>query len=419
MLTVGTKSKIIAFAVIAVLVLAYIGVRYADLGRYFGMRGYYVVDVELPSSGGLFSNAEVTYRGVPVGRVGELRLTDGGIVAELQIDNSAPRIPSDVQADVANRSAVGEQYLNLTPNRSSGPYLADGAVIPESATDLPLPVTSLVTSIDTFAASIPEESLRTVVDELDDAFSGQGQNLQVLLDTSSSLTEAATAHLPETTRLIVDGRTVLQTQTDEGEALVSFAHDSRLFAGQLDASDPDLRRLIAATPGAATQVAALLRDTDPSLSVMLANLLTISDLTLTRQDGLEQVLVALPAAAAAGNTVVSDSGDGYNFGMAVTFFDPLPCVAGYGGTTYRNGLKTSPSPPLNTSARCAMPAGSGVNVRGSAHAPSGGIPPVASGSTLGVDSSAPLAAADLPGALGLPTLPAGPATMGQLLGLPQ
>jgi phospholipid/cholesterol/gamma-HCH transport system substrate-binding protein len=63
--------------------------------------------------------------------------------------------------------------------------------------------------------------------------------------------------------------------------------------------------------------------------------------------------------------------------MALTFFSPLPCTAGYGGTVYRNGLDTSPPPPLNTSASCTLPASSGTDVRGSANAPSGGGVPAA------------------------------------------
>jgi len=61
---------------------------------------------------------------------------------------------------------------------------------------------------------------------------------------------------------------------------------------------------------------------------------------------------------------------GARFGVVLTFFNPLPCTAGYQGTKVRNGLDTSPGPPLNTSARCTSPASSGINVRGSAHAPS-------------------------------------------------
>ncbi|OEV16692.1 ABC transporter substrate-binding protein, partial [Streptomyces nanshensis] len=71
--------------------------------------------------------------------------------------------------------------------------------------------------------------------------------------------------------------------------------------GQLKKSDPDLRRLITATPGAATQVTGLLRDLDPSLSVLLANLTTTAELTVTRARGLEELLVKLPRVAAAGS----------------------------------------------------------------------------------------------------------------------
>src|ERR1700742_4610904 len=105
MLTGVIRFKLIAFAVIGVLVIAFIGIRYADLGRYVGLRGYYVVHVELGEGGGIFTNAEVTYRGVTVGRVGGMRLTADGVEIDARIDDSAPRIPADVQAVVANRSA--------------------------------------------------------------------------------------------------------------------------------------------------------------------------------------------------------------------------------------------------------------------------------------------------------------------------
>lgn len=61
--------------------------------------------------------------------------------------------------------------------------------------------------------------------------------------------------------------------------------------------------------------------------------------------------------------------------MAVTFFDPLPCTAGYGATRYRNGLDLGTAPPLNTGAGCTAPPSTGKNVRGAANAPGGGAVP--------------------------------------------
>src|SRR5260370_40508278 len=109
MLTRATRLRLIAFAVIGVLIIAYTWFHYANLGRYLGLRGYYVVRLDMANSGGLYTDADVTYRGVSVGRVGAMRLTNTGIEADLNISDSAPPIPANVLAAVADLAAVGEQ----------------------------------------------------------------------------------------------------------------------------------------------------------------------------------------------------------------------------------------------------------------------------------------------------------------------
>src|SRR4029078_5123801 len=98
-------------AVGGLLVLASVGVRYVGGGeRWFG--GTYVVRAEFAEAGGIFTNAAVTYRGVPVGRVGPITLHGDGVLVELRLDGQV-RVPADVRAVVADRSAVGEQYVDL------------------------------------------------------------------------------------------------------------------------------------------------------------------------------------------------------------------------------------------------------------------------------------------------------------------
>src|SRR2546427_6590990 len=121
MLTRRIRLQILAFVVIALSTVALVGADYAGLDRLFG-RGGYVVRLELSDGGGIFTNGEVTYRGVGVGRVGELRLTDTGMEADLEINSDAPPIPANLQAVVANRSAIGEQYVDLQPRTESGPF---------------------------------------------------------------------------------------------------------------------------------------------------------------------------------------------------------------------------------------------------------------------------------------------------------
>jgi len=375
MLTLLTRTKVAVFVVLAVVVLAYTGIRYANVGRFFGVPGYYVVKVDLAQAGGLYTDAGVTYRGVTVGRVGSLSLTGSGVRADLDIDNSAPKIPADTQAVVADLSAVGEQYLDLRPATSSGPYLTAGDMISEADTQVPPPVTGLLTNVDALARSLPTASLQTVVNELYQGFNGQGQDLQKLLDDFSDYTRAANANITPTSELISEGQQVLATQQEDSGDIESFASSIDLLARQLQSSDPDLRALIAAAPKAAEQVSELLNENDPDLGLTLANLLTTSQLADSRQPALEELLSALPAVAAIGDTVVTK--DGANFGLTLTFFNPLPCTNGYQGTTIRNGTDTKPG-TLNVNAACDSPASTGIDVRGSAHAPSGGaVPPAA------------------------------------------
>ncbi|MFE9852058.1 MCE family protein [Streptomyces sp. NPDC005576] len=418
MITTAIRLKNIAFLVIAVLVLAFLGIRYADLGRYIGLRDYYTVTVQLPQTGGLFTHSNVTYRGVSVGRVGPIELTDQGVEAQLRIDNDSPPIPDSLTAVVANLSAVGEEYVDLRPTRSTGPFLDNGSVIDQADTTIPAPPTDVLVSVNDLASSVDLESLRTVVDEFGTALAGRGEDLQVLLDTGSEFVDAADKALPVNTKLMQDGETVLRTQAEQGEALKGFADGAKDLAAELKGSDSDLRRLIAATPGAATQLSALMRDLDPSFGVVVANLLTTSEVAVTRQRGIEELLVKLPAVAAAGASVVDE--DGARFGMAVTFFEPLPCTAGYGDTVHRNGLDTTKGPAVNTGARCTASPGTGINVRGSGNAPKGGaVPdPVKPGTTLTGSTADTI----LPGALFSGSVASTPSsgsstTMAGLLGL--
>jgi phospholipid/cholesterol/gamma-HCH transport system substrate-binding protein len=204
------------------------------------------------------------------------------------------------------------------------------------------------------------------------------------------------------------GETVLRTQAEEAKAIRGFADGATELARALKGSDTDLRRLLTVTPDAATQVSGLLRDLDPSLGVVLANLVTTSEIAVTRQRGVEELLVKYPAAVSAGATAVD--GGKLRLGLAVTFFKPLPCTDGYGGTRYRTGLDLGTAPALNTGAACTAPAASGVNVRGSANVPRGGALPeparpgsLPSGSTGSTGSKGRTGGtASAPGALALP-----------------
>ncbi|SDO24628.1 phospholipid/cholesterol/gamma-HCH transport system substrate-binding protein [Streptomyces sp. cf386] len=366
MITRTVKAQLLAFATITAVGVSYVGAEYTGLVDEALDRGY-TVRADFADSGGIFPGAEVTYRGVPVGKVGALHLTgSGGVSVALDIQDGTPSIPADALAVVANRSAVGEQYVDLQPRTSHGPYLLDGSTIPRTSTRVPLPTTDLVLSLDRLVNSVGKEDLQVTVDELDKAFAGTGPSLSRLVNSGNELIESASEALPETIALIEDSRKVLKTQADQGSSIKSFSRDLAALTAQLKASDGDLRRLIGNARPAAQEVNALLKSVSPRLSVLLANLISGGQVTLARLPGVEQALVTFPVMVAGSYTVVPGDGTTH-FGLVVNADDPPACTQGY-GTARRDPADTS-TREANTGARCTLPRGSESSVRGAQNAP--------------------------------------------------
>ncbi|WP_432075900.1 MCE family protein [Streptomyces wuyuanensis] len=365
MITRTVKIQLAAFAAVTAVGVSYVGVRYTGLVDAVLDRGY-TVRADFADSGGVFPGAEVTYRGVPVGRVGELRLTRrDGVSVDLDIEDGA-RIPADTVAVVANRSAVGEQYVDLQPRGTGGPYLHDGSTIARGDTRVPLPPTDVVLSLDRLVNSVGKEDLRITVDELGKAFAGTGPELSRLVDSGNGLVEAASESLPQTVALIEDSRKVLGTQAEQGSAIRSFSRDLAAFTAELKSSDGDIRRLVGAGAPAAQEVNSLLTETRPHLPVLLGNLISGGQITVARLPGVEQALVTFPVVVAGSYTVIPGDGTTH-FGMVTNADDPPACRQGYG--TQRRDPSDTADRPANTGAHCSAPRGGPSSVRGAQNVP--------------------------------------------------
>ena len=184
MITRRTRVQLVVFVLITLVGVSFVGARYARLDRMFVDTAYTVV-AHFEDSGGIFAGAEVSYRGVRVGQVEKLELTDAGVDVYLDIDNAYDDIPADAQALVGNRSAVGEQYVELQPQSDDEPYLKDASQIATADTRTPIPTQKLLGDISTTVESVDQQALQTTVGELGTAFAGLGRT------SSGSSTAAA------------------------------------------------------------------------------------------------------------------------------------------------------------------------------------------------------------------------------------
>lgn len=363
MITRRTKVQLLFFVIITLVGVSYVGARYARLDRVFVDDSYTVV-AHFSESGGIFAGGEVSYRGVRVGQVSELELTDDGVDVVLAIDKDHDEIPSDTLAVVGNRSAVGEQYVELQPQVDDGPYLADDSQIDQADTRTPIATETLLADLARTTGSVDQDALRTTVTELGDAFEGTGPALQRIIDTGNSFIETANDNFDVTTALIRDSNTVLQGQVGSAGALKTFASQLSLFSGTLAASDPALRKLIDNGSVAATELRTFLEDNEVELGDLVNNLVTTGEVVVQNLPGVEQILVLYPYVVEGGFTVVSKTPETQkydaHFGLVLT--NKEACTGGYESTDRRPPQDGS-NRPMNMKAGCTEPA-SQSNARG-------------------------------------------------------
>lgn len=359
--------KTVAFVLIATLGVAYVLIHYVGVGR--GILGtQYTAYVDLRDSGGLFSSASVTYRGVEVGRVGAITLRPEGIRVALQLSTSRP-IPADSRAVVGNGSPIGEQFIDLQPPNDSGPYLHQGSVIPQSQTSLPTSTEELLVSLDRLVRSVPRSDLHTVVTELGRAFGGTGPDLGKLLDSTQQLVSEAQQNLPETTRLLTDGGHALDTQNQLSNSIVTFSRNLATFTDALRHGDGDLRAVLHNGVPAADELTALDRSIDVTLPLLLGDVTSVGRVTAARVPALRQVLIIYPYVVATSFGLFPGNGS-TRFGIPTPpEEDHQPCLKGYINPKDRRSPNVLTYPPVRYGSYCKEPTSADVNARGSREAP--------------------------------------------------
>ncbi|MFZ2175366.1 MAG: MCE family protein, partial [Rhodococcus sp. (in: high G+C Gram-positive bacteria)] len=239
-----TRIQLAVFVVVTLVAGAVMAFSYMRLpSTLFGI-GRYTVTVELPVTGGLYQTANVTFQGVEVGKVEALKLTDAGVEATLSL-TSGTDIPSDLDAQVHSRSAIGEQYVELIPRKGVSAPLEDGDVIPIERASVPPDIATLLDTTQRSLAAIPKEDLGTVVDEAYNALNGTGPELSRLLDGASSLTGQARENLGPLLTLIDQSVPVLQSQANTSDSIGQWSRHLADITNQLRNQDAHVRNVVA------------------------------------------------------------------------------------------------------------------------------------------------------------------------------
>lgn len=334
MLTRRTRIQLAIFSIVAIVFAFVMVFGYMKLPAHLFGVGRYTVTLELPETGGLYKNANVTYRGTEVGRVESVDLTSTGVQATLSL-NSGTDIPADLRAEVHSQSAVGEQYVALIPRSGAGQALADGAVIPAVDASVPPDINALLDATNQGLLAIPRENLNTAIDEAYLAVGGLGPEISRFVRGSTNLAIDAGENLGPLTSLIDQVQPVLDSQADTADSIDAWASHVATVTDELRVHDDAVSGILANGGPAAAEARQLIDRIQPTLPVLLANLVSLGHIAVAYQPAIEQLLVLVPQGVAALQAgVVANLGTKQDYKGAFLSFNlnlnnPTTCATGF------------------------------------------------------------------------------------------
>lgn len=371
MLTPFIKRQLWIFLGLTVVALSVLGVYYLQVPTLVGI-GRYDLKADLPASGGLYPTANVTYRGITIGKVTAVEPTPTGARAILSID-SRYKIPIDASANVHSVSAVGEQYLDLVSEGNPGQFFRSGQTITKGT--VPSEIGPALDTANRGLEVLPKEKIPKLLDETALAVGGLGPALQRLTDATQALVGDFHNQIGDINDIIQHSGPVLQSQVDSGDAIQRWARNLNTLAAQSAAEDQHLRSVLTQAAPTADQVNEVFTDVRDSLPQTLANLEVVFDLLKRYHKGLEQLLVFLPQGASIAQTVAAPNPNMADLDLALAINQPPPCLTGFiPAEQWRSFADTSPQ-PLPVGTYCKIPMDTPANsVRGSRNIPCVDVP---------------------------------------------
>jgi len=371
MLTRFVKAQLALFAVLTLIALATLLVYYLRVPSLAGV-GQYTLHADLPRSGGLYSSANVTYRGTTIGKVTAVEPTATGARVTMSID-SGFRIPADARADVHSVSAIGEQYLDLVATGESGQFLGDGQTV--AAGTIPSEIGPSLDQAQRGFAVLPKEKIDAMLTETSQAVAGLGPALQRLVDSSTNIAQGFRDNIDPVNDIIANSAPILDSQVNSGDAIERWSRNLNALAAQAAEQDRALRSGLQQAAPTADQLNAVFSGVREPLPQTLANVAVVADMLKRYNKGLEQGLVAIPEGATMLEMGTIFPDEGLLHVSLTALGQPPSCLTGFlPASEWRSPADTSTA-PLESGLYCKIPQDfQGNAVRGARNYPCADVP---------------------------------------------
>lgn len=316
------------------------------------------VTVVMDEGGGITPRSPVTFRGVRVGSVEDVRFGDSGDVeVELAIRRDQD-VPADTEVKVAQNTPVALQHIDLRPQTNDPPYLKDGDVLGPEEASRPPELERVLFNLMQLTDNIDTENLSIISDELATGLAGTAGELERLGDNTIELVERFTDLEPTVSNLSGNALDFLESNEGTLDRLPELTETLADASEEIRKHTPQGLEVAGQVPEFTQEIVPLLRELEPSVSVLLTNLIVPTQIVEQRIPALEHGLIVIPEAFGQLGSIAD--GDRANFELVTTLGE-----ACYFPEERRTPTDTSDK-EANLNYHCPS---DGPTVRGAANAP--------------------------------------------------
>lgn len=196
----GEVTRLAVRGLIGTLLLIVVVVACLNINRLPLVGNNDVIHIEFAEAGALKSGDAVLVSGAQVGRVREVRLDRGKVIADIVLSDTDLRLGNRTEAAIVTMTLLGRAAVQLRPDGEGS--LDAGDTIPVLRTSAPYSLTSTLNQLTDTTAAINKEQLAAALAQTSASFDATADDVGPALNGIRRLAETLNANDAELTSLL-------------------------------------------------------------------------------------------------------------------------------------------------------------------------------------------------------------------------
>jgi phospholipid/cholesterol/gamma-HCH transport system substrate-binding protein len=253
------------------------------------------------NSNGLFKGDEVRILGVPVGEIDEIEPQPERVKVTFWVDDSYP-VPANARAAILSPQLITSRAIQLTPAYTGGPAMANGAVIPQDRTAVPVEWDDLRQQLEKLTDTLqPTEpggvsTLGAFINTAADNVRGEGANIRKTLINMSQAFSALGDHSGDIFATIKNLSILVSALQDSTDLMRQLNQNLSATTAMLADDPAEVGQAIADLNTVAGDLKTFVIDNDDAVATASDKLSSISNAVHDSLDDIKQTLHVAPTA---------------------------------------------------------------------------------------------------------------------------